>query len=158
VAKPSDKQHSGPPVIQNRRAFHDYEIVEELETGIVLIGCEVKMIRRGSFVLQDAYAEIKDGQLWLVNSNIAPYPEASTHEEPYKPLRHRKLLAHREELRRLKRKIIEKGFTLIPLKAYFKAGHVKILLGVARGKKQYDKRESIKERDIKMDAARAGRR
>jgi SsrA-binding protein len=158
LAKPSNKQPSGPPVILNRRAFHDYEIVEEIEAGIVLVGCEVKMIRQGSFTLQDAYAEIKDGQVWLVNSNIPPYPQASTHEVAYKPLRARKLLLHRAEIGRLRRKVIEKGFTLIPLKAYFKAGHVKVQLGLARGKKQYDKRESIKQQDMKMDAARAGGR
>src|SRR5512147_1906054 len=97
MAGKSDKhgEKGGPPTISNRRAYHDYLVLEEIEAGIVLIGCEVKMIRQGSMLISDAYAEIKDHELWLVNSNIPPFPQASTHEKPYEPLRRRKRLLHR---------------------------------------------------------------
>ncbi|MCC7478227.1 SsrA-binding protein SmpB [bacterium] len=155
-----DEGGVGHPTISNRKAWHDYAILEEFEAGIVLSGCEVKMVRRGSFQLNDAYAEFntpKDGEpreLWLVGSNIPPYPQASTHEKQPEPLRRRKLLLHREELRKLRRKVIEKGLTIIPLKAYFVRGNVKVLIALVQGKKHFDKRESIKERDIERDNQR----
>lgn len=148
----------GPPTITNRKAYHEYQILDELEVGIVLRGMEVKSIRAGSFILGDAYIDIsKDGELWLVGGNIAAYKQASTHDA-YEPERRRKLLAHREEIAKLRKKRIEKGFTIIPLKAYFKDGKVKLLIALARGKKQFDKRESIKERDVQRDMDRAGAR
>ena len=141
------------PVIANRKAYHEYFVDEEVEAGIVLLGCEVKMVRLGSFELRDAYAEIKDGEVWLVNSHIPEYPQASTHVT-VEPRRRRKLLLHSAEIRRLKRKVQEEGFTLVPLKAYFLHGKVKVLIGLVRGKKQYDKREAIKERDVKRERER----
>ncbi len=143
------------PVISNRKAYHDYQISDELEAGIVLHGCEVKMVRQGSFNLRDAYCEIREGELWLVGSHIPEYPQSSSHVS-IDTVRKRKLLVHKSELKRLRRKIIEKGFTLVPLKAYFLNGKVKVLIGVARGKRQYDKRETIKKRDIEREHARRG--
>lgn len=140
-------------MISNRKAYHDYHISDELEAGIVLHGCEVKMVRQGSFTLRDAYCEIRDGELWLVGSHIPEYPQASSHVT-IDPVRKRKLLVHAAEIKRLRRKIIEKGFTLVPLKAYFLNGKVKVLIGVARGKRQYDKRETIKKRDVEREHAR----
>jgi SsrA-binding protein len=154
VTKQAAKK-DGPPVIHNRRAFHDYFIEEEVEAGLVLHGHEVKMIRRGGFQLQDAYCDLEDGELWLVNSQIPPYPQASSHSAPPEPLRRRKLLLHRQELRKLRRLKIEKGLTIVPLKAYFVRGRVKLLIGAAKGKKHYDKRETIKERDVARDLERA---
>jgi SsrA-binding protein len=145
---------AGTPTISNRKAFHDYSIEEELEAGVVLLGCEVKMIRRGSFELRDAYCELREGELWLVGSTIPEYAQASSHI-PYDPVRRRKLLLHAAELKRLERKVREKGFTLIPLRAYFKQGKVKLAVALARGKKQYDKRESIKARDVERDELRS---
>jgi SsrA-binding protein len=140
-------------VITNRKVFHEYFVDEEFEAGIVLHGCEVKMVRKGSFELRDAYAEIRDGEIWLVNSHIPEYPQASTHVS-VDPRRKRKLLMHRQEIRKLQRKVLEKGFTLAPLKAYFKRGNVKVAIGLVRGKKQYDKRATIKERDVKREQER----
>jgi SsrA-binding protein len=153
-----DAKKPGTPTISNRKAYHDYHVLEELEAGIVLRGSEVKMVRRGSFTLQDSYCRIKDGELWLFASNIPVYPQAGTHELQ-EPLRNRKLLVHRAELRRLERKTREKGFTIVPLKAYFKEGKVKVVIGLVRGKKEYDKRETIKKKDVERDELREkGRR
>lgn len=142
--------------MKNRKAYRDYRIVEAAEAGISLSGCEVKMVRRGGFELRDAYAEFRDGELWLVGSHIPEYPQASSHT-PHEPLRRRKLLMHRQELARLARKVREKGFTIVPLKAYFVRGKVKVEIGLARGKRQYDKREDIKERDIEREQDRLRR-
>jgi SsrA-binding protein len=148
-------ERNNTPVIQNRKVFHDFAIDEELEVGIVLQGCEVKMVRHGSFQLTDAFAAFdKAGELWLTGSHIPEYKQASTHIE-YAPDRKRKLLLHRQEMRRLLRKVREKGYTIVPLKAYFKEGKVKVLVGLARGKKQYDKRETIKQKDIKRELDRS---
>lgn len=153
-----ERAAGGPPTITNRKAYHDYHISDELEVGIVLRGMEVKSVRAGAFLLGDAYVDItKDGELWLVGGHIAPYKQASTHET-YEPERRRKLLAHREEIAKLRKKRIEKGFTIIPLKAYFKDGKVKLLIALARGKKEYDKRETIKSRDVQREMDRAGTR
>jgi len=138
------------PVISNRKAYHDYSIEEELEAGIVLHGCEVKMVRKGSFTLRDAYCELRQGEMWLVGGHIPEYPQASSHVE-IDPLRRRKLLLHRQELKRLRRKQVEKGFTIVPLKAYFVRGKVKLKVGLAKGKRQYDKRQTIKQRDLKRE-------
>jgi len=138
MGKPK-QPHTGTPVISNRKAYYNYSIGEELEAGIVLCGCEVKMVRQGSFSLQEAYCDFRDGELWLVGSHIPEYPQASTHVS-LDPLR--------------RRKIIEKGTTIVPLKAYFVRGKVKVLIGLATGKRQYDKRETIKQRDLKREQSR----
>ena len=151
------KKTGDSPVIRNRRAYHDYEIVEEYEAGIVLEGSEAKSIRNGGFTLQDSYCDFRDGELFLLGSNIPQYEKTSTHRV-YVAVRPRKLLLHKQELNKIARKKREKNFTIVPLKAYFVNGRVKVLIGLARGKRQYDKRVSIKERDIKRDLEQAGRR
>lgn len=138
--------------LTNRRAFHDYEILEKLEAGLVLHGTEVKSIRQGKASFKDCYAKVFDGELWIVNMHITPYDHGgySNHD----PVRRRKLLLHKREIKRLIGKIEEKGLTLVPLQLYFKGGHVKVELGLARGKKLYDKRKDIAKRDVGRDAQR----
>jgi SsrA-binding protein len=137
----------------NRRARYDYFIEDEYETGIVLKGTEVKSLRLGKANIKDAYARVVNGEVFVYQLHIGPYPFAyyGNHE----PLRTRKLLLHRQEIKRLYSKVNEKGHTLVPLKLYFKGGKVKLSLGLVKGKRQYDKRESIKRRDEKRDLDRA---
>lgn len=137
----------------NRKAYHNYHIEESFETGIVLKGSEIKSIRAGKANLSDAYAKPENGELWLHNSHIASYDAASynTHE----PVRPRKLLLHRKEIDTLTSKVVQKGLTLVPLKLYIKHGLAKLELGVARGKKVYDKRETIARRDADREVERA---
>jgi SsrA-binding protein len=137
----------------NRKARHDYHIQESFEAGIVLKGSEIKSIRAGKVNLSDAYARPENGELWLHNSHIASYDAASynTHE----PIRPRKLLLHRKEINILASKVVQKGLTLVPLKLYIKHGIAKVELGVARGKKVYDKREAIARRDADREMERA---
>ena len=141
------------PSVNNRRARFEYEKLESLEVGIALTGTEIKSIRRGNLSLNEAYARVRDGELWLVNFTIPPYKEASYfNHEPNRP---RKLLLHREQIDRLVGRAAEKGLTLVPLRLYFKHGKVKLELGLVRGKKLWDKRRTIAERDVKRDIARA---
>ncbi len=137
----------------NRKAYHDYHIQESLEAGIALKGSEIKSIRNGRVNLRDAYAKPENGELWLFNTHIASYDAASynTHE----PLRPRKLLLHRKELDSLADKVMQKGLTLVPLKLYIKHGVAKIELGVAKGKRVYDKREAMAHRDAEREMDRA---
>ncbi len=137
----------------NRKARHDYHIQESFEAGIVLKGSEIKSIREGKVNLGDAYARPENGELWLYNCHIASYDAASynTHE----PLRPRKLLLHRKEIDGLTSKVVQKGLTLVPLKLYIKHGVAKVELGVAKGKKVYDKREAIARRDAEREMERA---
>ncbi len=134
------------PRIHNRRAMHDYHIDAKLECGIALTGSEVKSLRQGKATLQEAFARVEGGELFLYQMHIDPY-EKATLAWNHDPNRTRKLLAHRREIRKLEQQTKTKGVTLIPLAAYFKEGKVKIEIGVARGKKQFDKRESIKRRE-----------
>ncbi|MEE8441311.1 MAG: SsrA-binding protein SmpB [Spirochaetia bacterium] len=142
-------------IANNRRAFHDYTVDEKIECGISLAGTEVKALREGRISFGDAYALIHDGELWLVALRISPYSRAGIFS--HDPDRERKLLVHRQELRRLKRRVDEKGYTLIPLRLYFKRSIVKVEIGLCKGKRQYDKREDIKARDHKRDAEREAR-
>ncbi len=137
----------------NRKAYHDYHIQESFEAGIVLKGSEIKSIRAGKVNLSDAYARPEKGELWLHNSHIASYDAASynTHE----PIRPRKLLLHRKEINILTNKVVQKGLTLVPLKLYIKHGVAKLELGVAKGKKVYDKRDAIARRDVDREMERA---
>jgi SsrA-binding protein len=137
----------------NRKAYHNYHIQESFEAGIVLKGSEIKSIRAGKVNLSDAYAKSENGELWLYNSHIASYDAASynTHE----PIRPRKLLLHRKEIDSLAGKVMQKSLTLVPLKLYIKHGVAKIELGVAKGKKVYDKREAIARRDTEREVERA---
>jgi SsrA-binding protein len=139
-------------ITTNRKARHDYEIIDSLEVGIVLVGTEVKAIREGKVNLKDSYARIRDGELWLIGTHISPYSKSDS--ESHDPLQERKLLVNRKELKKLNRQIEEKGVTLIPLKMYFKRHLIKLELGLARGKRKYDKRAAIAERDMKRDMER----
>ncbi len=131
--------------IKNRKATFDYEIEEKIEVGIALTGTEIKSIREGKANLKDSYAIIKNGEVFLLNMHISPYTEGNifNHEET----RTRKLLLHKKEILKLENKVRLEGYTLVPLQLYFKGSHAKILLGVGKGKKTYDKRESIKKKD-----------
>lgn len=137
----------------NKKAFHDYEISNKYETGIVLSGTEIKTLRQQKGSIQDAYARVnKAGEVWLINSNIPEYKYGTYNN--HSAIRDRKLLLHRNEIKKLRTKLQDKGFTLIPLKLYFSGPFVKIELGLARGKKQYDKREAIKKEESKRQLKR----
>lgn len=142
-------------VAQNKKASFQYFVEEKIEAGMVLTGSEVKSLRDGGASLSDSYATVKNGELFLLNSHIAPCQQASymNHE----PKRTRKLLLHKMQIRRLTGKLNEKGFTLIPLKLYFKGGRAKVELGLCKGKKAFDKRETIKKRETKRELARTMR-
>jgi SsrA-binding protein len=140
----------------NRRARHDYEVDETFECGIELLGTEVKSFRDGKISFPDAWAEIISGEVWIRSLRIAENPFSSIFN--HDPDRKKKLLLHRDEIKRLTRRVEERGFTLIPLSFYFKKGRVKVDLGVCKGKKTYDKRADIREKDIKRDIAREFRR
>ncbi len=142
-------------VARNRRAFHEYAIDEKFECGIELAGSEVKSIRAGNIAFGDSYGRIRDGQLWLVGLRISPYDQASIFN--HDPDRERRLLMHKDEVRRMRRRVEERGYTLIPLQIYFKRGLVKIELGIGKGKRQYDKRQTIKQRDQRREAERETR-
>lgn len=137
----------------NRKAYHDYFIEETYEAGVVLTGTEIKSVRVGSLNLRDSYAQVRQGELWLMNVHIAPYEPAS--RENAEPYRDRKLLMHRKEILRLASRAQEKGLTLVPLRAYLKKNRAKIEIGLARGKKMYDKRETIAKRDSEREMRRA---
>ena len=132
--------------IKNKKAYYDYYVLRELEVGIALTGTEIKSIRQGSASLNDTYARVKNHEVYLINMYIAKYEEGNrfNHEER----RSRKLLLHRQEIHKIENEVKLEGISLIPLKLYFKGNKVKILLGVCKGKKNYDKRETIKERDL----------
>lgn len=136
-------------ICQNKKAFHDYTIDEVIEAGIVLLGPEVKSLRGGRANLGDAYSRIKDSEVYVYNMHISPYPYA--HHLNLDPLRTRKLLLNRTEIKRLIGKTKEKGYALIPLKAYFLGSRIKIELGLAKGKKSYDKRQTLKEKEMKRE-------
>ncbi len=145
--KPKKTSDGRKIVAQNRKARHDYFIVDTIEAGIALVGTEVKAVREGHVNITDAFAEIRNGEAWLVGMYIGPYSHATVFN--HEPRRRRKLLLHKQEIKRLSRKIEEKGFTLVPLSVYFKRGLLKVELALVRGKRKYDKREEIKERDLK---------
>lgn len=136
----------------NRKARHNYEITSSLEVGLVLQGSEVKSMRAGKASLVDAYGRIRNGELWVIGMHIAQYKEATFAN--HDPIRERKLLLHKQEIKKIKRRVEEKGVTLIPLKLYFKNNIAKIELGIARGKRKYDKKVTIAERDVKRDLQR----
>ena len=140
-------------VAQNRRARHEYEILSELECGIELKGAEVKSLRAGKAQLQDAFARVVSGEVWLYGMNVARY-EFAHGLGLLDPVRPRKLLMHRDEIDELTGKLQQKSLTLVPLAVYFKRGHAKVLIGLAHGKKLYDKRRVVAERDVARDAAR----
>ncbi len=139
--------------ISNRKARHEYEVLDSYETGIVLKGSEVKSLRQGNANLQDSFASIHKGEVWLEGMHINTYEQANQFN--HDPVRKRKLLLHKNEIRKLFGKVSEKGLTLIPLKVYFRTGKAKVELGLCKGKKSYDKREDIKKRDSEREMQRA---
>lgn len=157
AATPAKKKEPAPtPTVDNRRARHEYEWLEEFEAGIELTGTEVKSIRTGQISLAEAYARIRDGELWLLSMYVPPYKQGSfSNVDPNRP---RKLLVHRKDIDRLAGRVSEKGLTLVPTRLYFKRGKVKIALALARGKKLWDKRRDERDRDVERELARAVRR
>ncbi len=143
-------------VTTNRRARHDYEIVDRFEAGMVLLGSEVKSLRQGNANLKDSFAHVKDGEVWLVGAYIAPY--SFSRGGGHDPERTRKLLLHRREIDRIAGKLAERGFTLVPLSIYFKDGKAKVELGLARGRRTVDKRRALREREQRREMERALRR
>ena len=143
-------------IAENRKARHNYHVVDSLECGIVLVGSEVKSLRSGQLSLDEAYGRVEGDEVWLVGANIAEY--AYSHDLNHVPKRRRKLLLHRREVSKFAGQALEKGLTLVPLKMYFKAGRAKVLMGLCRGKQKHDKRDSLKKRDAQRDIDRAMRR
>jgi SsrA-binding protein len=140
-------------IVTNRRARHDYHVLEKHEAGIVLRGTEVKSLRAGHMVLKDSYADIISGEMYLVGAHINPYEQGTAwNHEPERP---RKLLLHKREIERLGAQVAEKGLTLVPLSVYFKDGKAKVELGLCRGKQTIDKRRTIQEREVKREMDRA---
>ena len=144
-------------VVDNRRARHTFSIDERVEAGLVLQGSEVKALREGKGQIREAYATVRDGEAWLLNMHISPYSGASTHVE-LDPTRPRKLLLHRKEIDYLATQTLQRGMTLVPLRVYFSRGRAKVELGLARGKKQIDRRREIAERDVQRQMQRVNRR
>ncbi len=150
--KKSDNKSSSTPTLKNRKARYEYSITDTYEAGIALKGTEVKSIRAGKASLNESFAYMKNEEIWLKNMYIKPYEHGSYYNHDER--RDRKLLLKRREIREIDKHINQKGNALIPLKLYFKGGYAKLLLGLAKGKKQYDKRENIKEKDVKRELDR----
>jgi SsrA-binding protein len=143
-------------VCENRKAKHNYLVLDALECGLALVGSEVKSLRAGKVSLDEAYARLKEGEVWLVGCDIAEYSQANQFNHP--PRRVRKLLLHRREIKRFAGRATEKGLTLVPLKVYFKLGRAKVLLGLCRGKQRHDKRQAMKQAEAKREIQRVMRR
>lgn len=152
-AQRANRKSGGAPVIENRRARHDYTIEETIEAGIVLVGSEIKSVRAGRVNLTESFVRVENGEAWWLNAHISPWPQAGTHFN-HEPVRPRKLLLHDNEIMYLRGKVEQKGFTLVPLKLYFVRGLAKLEIALAKGKKLYDKRDSIAERDAQRDVER----
>jgi SsrA-binding protein len=152
-AAKKDVDDETTPIAENRKALHDYHILDSWEAGIALLGTEVKAIREGGVNLRDSYARLDKGEVWLLNVHISPYSHSGSaaHEER----RQRKLLLHRDEIRKLTGKVAEKGLTLVPLRMYFKNGRVKLALALAKGKQAHDKRETIRRREVDRETRAA---
>ena len=152
MAKTEDK--TGQKLIaDNRKAFHDFHIIETFEAGVALLGTEVKAIREGRVNLRDSYARADAGEIWAYNVHISPYSHRGYAE--HEPTRRRKLLLHRDEIRKLIGKTTERGMTLVPTRMYFKNGRVKLAIGLAKGKKSHDKRETIRRREVDRETRAA---
>jgi len=153
MAEKTEREKAQANIAENRKAYHDYHLLETFEAGIVLLGTEVKAIREGRVNLRDSYARVEDGEVFLYNVNISPYSHRGYAD--HEPLRRRKLLLHRDEIRKLIGKTVEKGMTLVPVRLYFKDGRVKVAVSLARGKKDFDKRETIKRREADRETRAA---
>ncbi len=140
------------PIAQNRKARHDYEILETVEAGLVLKGTEIKAVRAGKMNLQDGFISFADGEAWLKNVHISPYDHGNIFN--HEPLRDRKLLLHKKQISKLSQDVRQKGMTIVPLKVYLVRGRAKVLIGLAKGKNLYDKRHSLKEQQAKRDIDR----
>lgn len=145
----------GKQLAQNKKAYHDFFIEETFEAGIVLQGTEIKSIRKGKANLKDAFAKIERGEIYLYNMHVSPYEQGNRYN--HDPLRTRKLLLHHKEINKLIGETKEVGYTIVPLKLYLKNGYCKVLIGLGKGKKQYDKREDLKKKEAKRDVERAFR-
>lgn len=141
------------PLAQNRKARHDYEILETFEAGLVLKGTEIKSIRQGKMNLADGYVSLRNGEAWLKNVHISPYEQGNIFN--HDPLRDRKLLLHKREIYKLAEEVKQKQLTVVPLKVYLVRGRAKVLIGLARGKRKYDKRHALKDQQMKRDIDRA---
>jgi SsrA-binding protein len=153
VAEKDEREKAQRVIADNRKARHDYHILETYEAGVALLGTEVKAIREGRVNLRDSYARTESGEVWMINVHISPYSHRgyADHAET----RQRKLLLHRHEIRKLIGRTAEKGLTLVPLQMYFKNGRVKVLVGLARGKQAHDKRETIRRREVDRETRTA---
>jgi SsrA-binding protein len=153
MAEKTEREKAQSSVAENRKAFHDFHLMETFEAGLVLLGTEVKAIREGRVNLRDSFARVEDGEVFLYNVNISPYSHRGYAD--HAPLRRRKLLLHRSEIKKLIGKTVEKGMTLVPVRLYFKNGRVKVAVSLAKGKKDYDKRETIKRREADRETRAA---
>jgi SsrA-binding protein len=153
MADKSDREKAQTSIAENRKAFHDFHLLETFEAGLVLLGTEVKAIREGRVNLRDSFARVEDGEVFLYNVNISPYSHRGYAD--HEPLRRRKLLLHRDEIRKLIGRTVEKGMTLVPVRMYFKNGRVKVAVSLAKGKKEYDKRETLKRREADRETRAA---
>ena len=153
MAEKTEREKAQSSITENRKAFHDYHLMETFEAGLVLLGTEVKAIREGRVNLRDSFARVEDGEVFLYNVNISPYSHRGYAD--HEPLRRRKLLLHKDEIRKLIGKTVEKGMTLVPVRLYFKNGRVKVAVSLAKGKKDYDKRETIKRRETDRETRAA---
>ncbi len=149
----TEREKAQSSIAENRKAFHDFHLLETFEAGLVLLGTEVKAIREGRVNLRDSFARVEDGEVFLYNVNISPYSHRGYAD--HEPLRRRKLLLHRDEIRKLIGKTVAKGMTLVPTRLYFKNGRVKVAVSLAKGKKDYDKRETIKRREADRETRAA---
>jgi SsrA-binding protein len=153
VTEKTEREKAQSSIAENRKAFHDFHLLETFEAGVVLLGTEVKAIREGRVNLRDSFARVEAGEVFLYNVNISPYSHRGYAD--HEPLRRRKLLLHRDEIRKLIGKTVEKGLTLVPVRLYFKNGRVKVAVSLAKGKKDYDKRETIKRRETDRETRAA---
>ena len=154
MARPTKGDDDGVKVVaRNRRAFHEYEVLDRIECGLVLVGTEVKSLRDGHANIEDAYAKVESGELWMIGSDIPEY--AMGNRLNHKPRRPRKLLLHRREIDKFAGKASQRGFTLVPLRLYFKGGRAKVELAIGKGKQARDKRESLKKADAQREMRRA---
>jgi SsrA-binding protein len=153
MTEKTERELAQANIAENRKAFHDFHLIETFEAGIALLGTEVKAIREGRVNLRDSFARVEDGEVFLYNVNISSYSHRGYAD--HVPMRRRKLLLHRDEIRKLIGKTVEKGMTLVPTRLYFKKGRVKVAVSLARGKKDYDKRETVKRREADRETRAA---
>ena len=153
MAELTAREKAQSSIAENRKAFHDYHLLETFEAGLVLLGTEVKAIREGRVNLRDSFARVEGSEVYLYNVHISPYSHRGYAD--HEPLRRRKLLLHKSEIRKLIGKTVEKGMTLVPVRLYFKNGRVKVAVSLAKGKKDYDKRETIKRREVDRETRAA---